>query len=153
MVNDTAHHFGCYRQTIHNLVNPYIITGSVRARARPGRACVTTLRPYRVNALTHPHNCFYQQPLLLGIYRIHAQTIINYFVQNNGTGIFQHDNARPHTTCITTQFNAQNNVKVFPWPALSPVMNPIEHVWDELGRRVRFNHQMNMINGSNMHFC
>ena len=26
MVNDTAHHFGCSRQTIHNLVNQYSIT-------------------------------------------------------------------------------------------------------------------------------
>ena len=35
---------------------------------------------------------------------------------------------------ITTQFLAQNNVNALPWPALSPVMNSIEHVWDELGR-------------------
>ena len=43
-----AHHFGCSRQTIHDLMNRYNSTASVRARARPGRARVTTLRPYRV---------------------------------------------------------------------------------------------------------
>ena len=97
-VNDIAHHFCCSRQTIHNLMNLYNKTGSVRGRARPGHVCVTTLPPFRVNTLIHPHNCFNQQPLLLGVYGIHAQKIINHFMQNNGPGIYQHDNARPHTT-------------------------------------------------------
>ena len=48
-VDDILHHFGCSRQTIHNLMNRYNSTGSVRFRARPGRARVTTLRHYRVN--------------------------------------------------------------------------------------------------------
>ena len=64
-VNDTAHHFGCSRQTIHYLMNQLNKTGYVRARARPCRARVTTLRPYRVNALTHPRNRFKRQPFLL----------------------------------------------------------------------------------------
>ena len=64
-VNDIAHHFGCSRQTIHYLMNRYNKTGYVRVRARPGRARVTTLRPYRVNALTHQRNCFKRQPSLL----------------------------------------------------------------------------------------
>ena len=64
-VNDIAHHFGCSRQTIHYLMNRYNKTGYVRVRARPGRARVTTLRPYRVNALTPPRNRFKRQPLLL----------------------------------------------------------------------------------------
>ena len=55
-VNDIAHHFGCSRQTIHNLMNMYNKTGYARVRARPGRARVTTLRPYRDNTLTHPVN-------------------------------------------------------------------------------------------------
>ena len=151
-VNDTAHHFGCSRQTIHNLVNPYSITGSVRARTRPSRACVTTLRPYHVNTLTRPPNCFYQQQLLLGVYGVHAQMVINHIMQNNGPDIFQHDNVRLQTTHITTHLNGQNNVNVLPWPALSPVMNHIEHVWDELGRRARSNHQMNTINDPKKRF-
>ena len=63
-VNDIAHHYGCSRQTILYLMNPYNKTGYVRARARPGHARVTTLRPYRVNALTRPRNRFKRQPLL-----------------------------------------------------------------------------------------
>ena len=64
-VNDIAHHFGCSRQSIHYLMNRYNITGYVRVRARRGRARVTTLRPNRVNTLTHPCNRFKRQPLLL----------------------------------------------------------------------------------------
>uniref|UniRef100_A0A4W5QSD4 Activated leukocyte cell adhesion molecule b n=1 Tax=Hucho hucho TaxID=62062 RepID=A0A4W5QSD4_9TELE len=46
--------------------------------------------------------------------------------------MFQHDVAR-----ICTQFLEAENVPVFPWPAYSLDMSPIEHVWDVLNRRVR----------------
>ena len=48
-----------------------------------------------------------------------------------------HDNARPHVARICRQFLNRNNVNVPPWPAVSPDMNPIEHIWDYLGRKVR----------------
>ena len=48
-----------------------------------------------------------------------------------------HDNARPHAAWICRQFLNRNNVNVLPWPAVSPDMNPIEHIWGYLGRKVR----------------
>ena len=51
-VNDITRHFGCSRQTILYLMNWYNKTGYARVHERPGRARVTTLRPYRVNLPT-----------------------------------------------------------------------------------------------------
>jgi transposase len=31
----------------------------------------------------------------------------------------------------------QNNINVLPWPSKSPHLNPIEHIWDQLDKRVR----------------
>ena len=51
--------------------------------------------------------------------------------------ILMNDNARPHVARICRQFLNRNYVNVLPWPAVSPDMNPIEHIWDYLGRMVR----------------
>ena len=48
-----------------------------------------------------------------------------------------HDNAKPHFARICRQFLNRNNVHILPWPAVSPDMNPIEHIWDYLGSMVR----------------
>ena len=65
-VNDIAHQFGCSRPTIHYLMNRYNRSlGMSELVQRPGRASVTTLRPYRVNTLTHPRNRFKRKLLLL----------------------------------------------------------------------------------------
>ena len=59
------------------------------------------------------------------------------FLQRHGPAMLMHDNARPHVARICRQFLNRNNVNILPWPALSPDMNPIGHIWDYLGRKVR----------------
>ena len=51
------------------------------------------------------------------------------FIRQHGPGVtLMQDNSRPHVARVTTQFLQQNNVKVMPWPAVSPDLNPIEHI-------------------------
>ena len=50
--------------------------------------------------------------------------------------IFQQDNARPHMARIVQAFFQRRRVSLLTWPARSPDMSPIEHVWDMVGRRL-----------------
>ena len=86
---------------------------------------------------------------------INVQTYINDvlavealpFIRSNCPYVtFMHDYARPHSAAITRQFLATSNVDVLDWPIYSPDLNPIEQVWDKLGRRVRRNHAIHTVN-------
>jgi transposase len=49
--------------------------------------------------------------------------------------MFMDDNAGPHRARIV-QHILQEAVQTIPWPAMLPDMNPIEHVWDFIGRKI-----------------
>ncbi|GFX22655.1 transposable element Tcb2 transposase [Trichonephila clavipes] len=49
-------------------------------------------------------------------------------IQRLPGAIFQQDNAQPHTTRVSQ--NCLCTVTTLPWPALSPDLSPIKHIWD-----------------------
>ena len=56
------------------------------------------------------------------------------FLREEGGVLCQQDNARPHTAAATQR--ALRGVQQLPWPARSPDLTPVDHVWDMMKREL-----------------
>ena len=51
--------------------------------------------------------------------------------------LYLDDNARSHRSRAVTVYLQSEAMTSVPWPAMSLDLNPIEHIWDMLGRRIQ----------------
>ncbi|CAB5330701.1 unnamed protein product [Rhizophagus irregularis] len=76
---------------------------------------------------------------------IHREILANYAIPTVKSHVkkikknffFQEDNAPVHTAKIARSFLTSSNIELFPWPAQSPDMNPIENIWSYIEVKIR----------------
>ncbi|GFS60602.1 transposable element Tcb2 transposase [Trichonephila clavipes] len=116
------------------LVDPTVTLSTIRADVgvaivpqtisrRLAEANLKSKSPFRALPLTPEH-----QQL-----RLHIQINVKWHRLEKGA-IFQQDNARPHTERVAQDF--LRHYQTLPWPARSPDLSPVEHVWDQLKRQM-----------------
>ncbi|GFV37379.1 transposable element Tc1 transposase [Trichonephila clavipes] len=66
--------------------------------------------------------------------RVRCEGALVAFLNGLPGAIFQQDNARPHTARVAQDF--LRHFQTIPWPAHSPDLSPVEHMWVQLKRHM-----------------
>ena len=118
----------------------YPVDGRLRVRRLPGERFRPGCQAHRVQAgggSVHVWRAFHnsaKSPLVLPDgYLPGVPSARHYFGDNYR---YQDDNATPHRARVVLDFLQQGNVTKMEQPPRSPDCNPIEHLWDELGRSI-----------------
>ena len=129
----------------------YPVDGRLRVRRLPGERFRPGCQAHRVQAgggSVHVWGTFHnsaKSPLVLPdgyltgvLYRgILQNTLVPFARHYFGDDYrYQDDNATPHRARVVLDFLQQGNVTKMEQPPRSPDCNPIEHLWDELGRAI-----------------
>ncbi|GFV25722.1 transposable element Tcb2 transposase [Trichonephila clavipes] len=65
-----------------------------------------------------------------------VELVVLPYIQRLPSVIFQQDNAHPHVARNVQGFFFTHQIELLPWPACSPDLSPIEHVWSKLTQRL-----------------
>ena len=129
----------------------YAVDGRLRVRRLPDERFRPGCQAHRVQAgggSVHVWGAFHnsaKSPLVLPdgyltgvLYRdILQNTLVPFARHHFGDNYrYQDDNATPHRVRVVLNFLQQGNVTKMEQPPRSPDCNPIEHLWDELGRAI-----------------
>ncbi|GFY01617.1 transposable element Tcb2 transposase [Trichonephila clavipes] len=90
----------------------------------------TTVSTQTVRNRLHGVGLYARRPMIL------RPIVVPYAAAIGDDFILMNDNCRPHRANLVEDFLFEGGIVRIEWLACSPDMNPIEHVWDALGRQI-----------------